>query len=83
MQSSVRILNESKLDSDKVLMDDSITSEGILNTESPVRNTGFPELGLNLVGLEGKGFHQEFMERVDEFSQSWRDEVEWNRRGDD
>jgi uncharacterized coiled-coil protein SlyX len=37
-------------------------------------------LGTKLEGLKQKDFHEEFMDKYDEFSESWRDEIKQNGR---
>lgn len=41
---------------------------------------GVPKLGLNLENLKQKDFQDEFMEKFDEYSKSWRDMIEQQRR---
>jgi len=35
-----------------------------------------PMKNLNLGGIKGQDFHEEFMDNYDEFSQSWRDQID-------
>ena len=46
---------------------------------NPIEQTNFvvqpkiPTLGLNLENIKKKDFHEEFMEKFDEYSESWRE----------
>lgn len=39
-----------------------------------------PNLGLNLENIKKKDFQDEFMDKFDEYSKSWRDMIEQQRR---
>lgn len=46
----------------------------------PIKPPQLLSLGAKLEGLKQKDFHEEFMDKYNEFSESWRDEIDKNGR---
>jgi hypothetical protein len=51
-------------------------------TNNPPNNGvgGFKMPGLNLENIKSKDFQEEFMDKFDEYSKSWRDMIEKQKR---
>ena len=47
---------------------------------APPQVAKIPNLGLNLENIKKKDFQDEFMDKFDEYSKSWRDMIEKERR---
>lgn len=50
------------------------------NVNPPLPPMKIPNLGMNLENIKKKDFQDEFMEKFDEYSKSWRDMIEQQKR---
>lgn len=58
---------------------------GPLEKLNPIEKVSFvppkiPGLGLNLENIKKKDFHEEFMDKFDEYSESWREMMKKQQR---
>lgn len=64
----------------KVGFKSSITQYQKPEAPTPPPKFNIPKLGLNLENIKQKDFQDEFMEKFDEYSKSWRDMIEQQKR---